>query len=88
MTDRLQWTLDNIYTIARREAGKDDPRGRWGHVVRLCEEAGCQPRGVLRDNGGSIEPERCPPNCECLSCVVEKYPPRKGPSVERERGSR
>ena len=44
----LQWTLDNIYTIARREAGKDDPRGRWGHIRRLCEVAGCQPRGVLR----------------------------------------
>lgn len=52
--DKLRWTLDNIYTIARREArctGADpraDPRGRWGHVLRLCEAVGCQPRGVLR----------------------------------------
>ena len=55
LNDLLQWTLDNIYTIARREAQKDDPRGRWGHVVRLCEQVGCQGRGVLRDNGGSLD---------------------------------
>jgi hypothetical protein len=48
------WVLDNIYTIARREAARDDPRGRWGHVLRLCEKVGCQGRGVLRDNGGSL----------------------------------
>lgn len=47
----LRWTLDNIYTIARREAKRDD---MWGHVARLCEQAGCAPRDVLRDNGGSV----------------------------------
>jgi hypothetical protein len=26
----------------------------WGHVLRLCEKVGCQSRGVLRDNGGSV----------------------------------
>lgn len=61
----LQWTLDNIYTIARRELNRierpghasmmHDPHARWSHVVRLCEKAGCQGRGVLRDNGGPVE---------------------------------
>lgn len=51
----LQWTLDNIFTIARRELRHGDPRDRWGHILRLCEEAGCQGRGVLRDNGGAVE---------------------------------
>jgi len=51
---KLRWTLDNIYTVARREAQRDDPRGRWGHVLRLCEAMGCQGRGVLKDNGGSV----------------------------------
>jgi hypothetical protein len=54
--DKKQWTLDNIYTIARRHAqGKHDTQGRWGHILRLCEAVGCQPRGVLKDNGGSME---------------------------------
>jgi hypothetical protein len=52
-SESLEWALDNIYTIARREARRGDPRSRWGHVIRLCEDAGCRPRGVLRDNGGS-----------------------------------
>jgi hypothetical protein len=52
--DRMRWTLDNIYTSARRELRKGDPRGMWGHVIRLCEKVGCQSRGVLRDNGGSV----------------------------------
>jgi hypothetical protein len=58
--DVLQWTLDNVYTIARRElhrATRQDHEASartvemWGHVVRLCEKAGCQGRtvGVLRD---------------------------------------
>lgn len=61
---QLQWALDNIYTIARRELRRLERAGaseiesvagdRWGHVVRLCEQAGCQGRGVLRDNGGSV----------------------------------
>jgi hypothetical protein len=48
--DELRWVLDNVYTIARREAARDDPRGRWGHVLRLCEKVGCVSRvvGVLR----------------------------------------
>ena len=62
----LQWTLDNIYTIARRKLRRlerDLPSSdrlaaeeavAWGHVLRLCEKAGCQSRGVLRDNGGSV----------------------------------
>ena len=46
---KLRWTLDNIYTIARREvSGRHDPRERWRHVLRLCEAVGCQGRGVLR----------------------------------------
>jgi hypothetical protein len=44
----MQWTLDNIFTLARREVNKDDPYGRWGHVLRLCERVGCKGRGVLR----------------------------------------
>jgi hypothetical protein len=48
------WVLDNIYTIARREIRRGDERGSWGHVLRLCEKVGCQGRGVLRDNGGSV----------------------------------
>lgn len=58
----LEWTLDNIYTIARREirrldrlnAGPVSAKEPWGHVLRLCEKAGRQPRDVLRDNGGSV----------------------------------
>ena len=57
--DKVLWTLDNIYTIARRETAKEDAdkdsRGRWLGVLRLCEALGCQPRGVLKDNGGSVE---------------------------------
>lgn len=63
-----QWALDNIYTIARRrmkalnlEKNRQDidallisERGMWAHVQRLCEKAGCEPRGVLRDDGGSV----------------------------------
>ena len=56
-----QWTLDNIYTIARRKlrrletlAYTDEERDGWRHVIRLCEKAGCQGRGVLRDNGGPV----------------------------------
>lgn len=53
---KLRWTLDNIYTIARREvSGRHDPRERWRHVLRLCEAVGCQPRGVLRE--GLYDPE-------------------------------
>lgn len=59
--DFLRWTLDNIYTLARRElrrlerlAYTDEERDGWRHVIRLSEKAGCQGRGVLRDNGGSI----------------------------------
>lgn len=44
----MQWTLDNIYTIARREANRVSPHPKWAHVLRLCEKVGCQPRGVLR----------------------------------------
>jgi hypothetical protein len=54
---RAQRTLDNIYTMARREARRQQHELRpemWGHVLRLCEQAGCQPRGVLRDNGGTL----------------------------------
>lgn len=58
--DALQWTLDNIYTLARRELVKlerlaytDEERDGWRHVLRLCEKVGCQPRGVLKDNGGA-----------------------------------
>lgn len=49
----LRWTLDNIYAIARRKA---HPRlqDAWSDVLRLCEQAGCAPRGVLHDNGGSV----------------------------------
>lgn len=59
--DRRQWTLDNIYTMARRELHRLQPIAvqslaieRWGHVLRLCEQVGCRSRGVLRDNGGSV----------------------------------
>ncbi len=55
------WVLDNIYTIARRELRHGDPRGMWGHVIRLCEKTGCVGRGVLRDNGGSMPGELSTP---------------------------
>lgn len=55
------WVLDNIYTIARRELRHGDPRGMWGHVIRLCEKTGCIGRGVLRDNGGSMPGELSTP---------------------------
>jgi hypothetical protein len=64
LAKQLQWALDNIYTIARRELLRLERAGaseiesvsgdRWGHILRLCEQAGCQSRGVLRDNGGSF----------------------------------
>jgi hypothetical protein len=70
----LQWTLDNIYTIARREVRRLERAGaaeiesvsgdRWGHVLRLCESAGCQGCGVLRDNGGSVAGASSPPETE------------------------
>ncbi len=53
--DLNQWTLDNVFTIARRELrraedGKPLRLEMWSHVLRLCEKAGCQERtvGVLR----------------------------------------
>lgn len=59
--DDLLWALDNVYTIARRELttarrnmGDERTRDMWGHVLRLCEKAGCQSRGVLRDS--SLDP--------------------------------
>ncbi len=53
--DTEQWVIDNIYTIARREANRSGGDIKaWGHVLRLCEKVGCQPHGVLRDNGGSL----------------------------------
>lgn len=59
--DRVRWVLDNIYTIARRKlrrmetlAFTDEERDGWRHVIRLCEQMGCQPKGVLRDNGGPV----------------------------------
>lgn len=49
--EMLRWTLDNVYTIARRESVRGAERARhemWWHVLRLCEAAGCQSGGVLR----------------------------------------
>lgn len=73
--DKRQWTLDNIYTIARREALREyDPRGRWGHVMRLCEAIGCQPRGVLRDNGGVLPaPQQRCPSCLQMACTCGTF---------------
>lgn len=61
----LRWALDNVFTLARRELRRLERAGateiesvsgdRWGHVLRLCEQAGCQSRGVLRDNGGPVD---------------------------------
>lgn len=45
---KLQWTLDNIYTVARREANRASPHPKWALVLRLCEAVGCRPRGVLK----------------------------------------
>ena len=84
-----RWTLDNIYTIARRELNRLQPYvipdtlaiERWGHVLRLCEKAGCQPRGVLRDNGGPAgEPDFGP---ESDTPEDRGYPP---PRCEHEWG--
>lgn len=53
---KAQWTLDNIYTLARRESKRNNdgkmPRPEmWAHVLRLCEAMGCKERtvGILRD---------------------------------------
>jgi hypothetical protein len=53
--DKVQWTLDNVFTVARREArrasdGKPLRPEMWAHVLRLCEQVGCQERtvGILR----------------------------------------
>jgi hypothetical protein len=51
----LQWTVDNIFTVARREYrrvedGKALRPEMWAHVLRLCEKCGAHTRtvGVLR----------------------------------------
>jgi hypothetical protein len=53
--DELQWVVDNIYTVARREHrrvedGKPLRPDMWAHVLRLCEQVGAQSRtvGILR----------------------------------------
>jgi len=48
----LLWTIDNIYTIARRESRRTELRPEmWAHVIRLCEKVGAKSRtvGVLRE---------------------------------------
>ncbi len=49
--DLNQWTLDNVFTIARRElrrvnSGLPLRPEMWSHVLRLCEETGCRERTV------------------------------------------
>jgi hypothetical protein len=76
---RLRWVLDNVYTLARRELRRLERAGateiesvsgdRWGHVLRLCEQAGCQSRGVLRDNGGSLGE---PPSTHAVDPVTQR----------------
>jgi hypothetical protein len=61
---KLRWTLDNIYTVARREASREDPRARWGHVLRLCEAIGCQGRGVLRASEPTVPSPADPPSTQ------------------------
>ena len=63
----LQWVVDNIFTIARREYrrvedGKPLRPEMWGHVLRLCEKAGCHTRtvGVLRTDDPSVSGEATP----------------------------
>ena len=55
-SDKRDWVIDNIYTIARRETireqdGKPLRPEMWGHVRRLCEQVGARDRvvGVLRN---------------------------------------
>lgn len=59
-----EWAADNCYTLARRELRRltrelVDNGGTgmtpatmaihtWEHIIRMCEEAGCAPDGVLR----------------------------------------
>lgn len=50
------WTLDNIYTLARRALKKTPDDEKWGHVLRLCEQPGCRAAGVLRDDTPAPEP--------------------------------
>lgn len=66
VADATRWALDNIYTMARRELNRlQQPYAvpdtlaieRWRHVLQLCEKVGCQGRGVLKDNGGSMPKE-------------------------------
>ena len=53
-TDKLlRWTIDNIYTIARREAKRAGASQNWRHVMRLCAAAGAHGLGVLRDDDNS-----------------------------------
>lgn len=68
----MEWAADNCYTLARRELRRLDretvERGgtgmtpvsvamrTWQHIIRICERAGCQGQGVLREaspSGGS-----------------------------------
>jgi len=58
-----RWVLDNVYTIARREArrveeGKPLRPEMWDHIMRLCEKVGAQSRtvGVLRDGSAAPSP--------------------------------
>ncbi len=62
--DKLKWTLDNIFTLARRELKRDlkgkPPRTQdmWGHVIRLCTAVGCESRlvGILREEDAAPLP--------------------------------
>lgn len=58
----LRWTLDNIYTVARREhrrveGGKALRPEMWAHVLRLCEKTGAQSRtvGVMREEPQTVD---------------------------------
>jgi hypothetical protein len=51
VNDRMQWSLDNIYTIAIREERYGGKHAKpWTHVRRLCERFGCAVR-VVRPAG-------------------------------------
>lgn len=61
---KLRWTIDNIYTVARRESRHAEVSAHrlrpemWAHVMRLCEAVGAKARtvGVLRAEAADGEP--------------------------------
>lgn len=86
----VEWALDNCYVLARRRInalkrdGQDvdalrvSESAAWGHVLRICEEAGLEQSGVLRRTfpteitDGSDAPAAVPPALRALVAQMEE----------------